>query len=94
MARLSVEGAEAAWVSLSRKWTWASLRDVRIQVLSTGVKNQKGKEPEKELSYRSSDKGKDKTEKLMKSEAEVMISSGVAQILIQGKTRRPTPSLL
>lgn len=53
--------------------------------VSAGVKNQKGKKPEKELSYRSSDKGKDKTEKLMKSEAEVVISSGVAQILIQGK---------
>lgn len=58
-------------------------------------------EPEKkELSYRSSDKGKDKAQKLMKSEAEVMISSGVAQILIQGQnglgvpSRPPTPSLL
>lgn len=60
----------------------------------------KGKKPEKELSYRSSDKGKDKTENLMKSDAEVTNSSGVAQILIQGKnglgvpSRHPTPSLL
>lgn len=52
------------------------------------------------MCYRFSDKEKDKTEKLMKSEADVIISNGVAQILIQRNngsrvlSGHPNPTLL
>ena len=79
----SAEGTEAAWVFLRGIQTGVALRDMKILVLSAGVKSQKENKLGNELSYRCSDKRKDKTKKLMKSEADVIISNGVAQIPIQ-----------
>lgn len=96
----SAEAAEAGWVFLRGIQTWVALRNMKILMLSAGMKSQKENKLGNKLSYRCSDKRKDKTEKLMKSEADVIISNREAQILIQKNnglrvlSGHPNPSLL